>query len=375
MIGRWVVGVAVVVYLAIAGAALLSGRGSDAVAAAESAAPTASPGSPGPTISLAGLPYRGAGMQIQRVDWMDKYKASVDEMAAIGLDTVSFVVDSRMENGTTAKIYLDMRMTPTPEHLADLIGHAKRKGMRVILMPIVLLDKPRGTEWRGRINPATDNGGWETWWESYRAMMHHFAWVAQLNGVDVLSVGSELVSTETPDKLNEWHRLIRDVREVYKGQLTYSANWDHYTHVRFWDKLDLIGMNSYYKLGDDRHVTVDEIKRRWGDIQKDLLAFTRKQNKPLLFLEVGWCSLANAAHEPWDYTQTDEPLDEDLQKRLYEGFFQTWHGNPNLGGFMVWEWTPGQPEENDKGYTPEGKPAEQVLKQWLAKPRWDVKVQ
>jgi hypothetical protein len=40
---------------------------------------------------------------------------------------------------------------------------------------------------------------------------------------------------------------------------------------------------------------------------------------------------------------------------------------------MVWEWTPGDGGPNDRGYTPEGKPAEQVLRQWLAKPRWDVK--
>jgi len=363
--------VAVVVYLAVAGTVLFSGGATSSVAGAD---PVTAPGTAGgASVSLAGLPYRGAGMQIQRIDWMDRYKQSVDELAALGFDTVSFVVDSRMENGTAAKIYLDMRMTPTPEQLGDLITHAKSKGLRVILMPIVLLDQPRGTEWRGRINPASDNGGWETWWDSYRSMILHFAWIAESYGVNVLSVGSELVSTETPDKLGEWRRLIRDVRQVYKGQLTYSANWDHYTPVKFWDQLDLIGLNSYYKLGDGRNVTVDEVKRRWADIQKDLLAFTKKQGKPLLFLEVGWCSMANAAHEPWDYTKTDEPLDLDLQKRLFEGFMQSWYGNANLGGFVVWEWTPGDPATEDKGYTPEGKPAEQVVKQWLAKPRWDVK--
>ena len=29
-------------------------------------------------------------------------------------------------------------------------------------------------------------------------------------------------------------------------------------------------------------------------------------------MEVGWCSLRNAAHEPWDYTKESEPVDLDL---------------------------------------------------------------
>ena len=40
---------------------------------------------------------------------------------------------------------------------------------------------------------------------------------------------------------------------------------------------------------------------------------------------------------------------------------------------MVWEWTPGDGGKDDKGYTPENKPAEKVLREWIAKPRWDVK--
>ncbi|MCC7349803.1 MAG: hypothetical protein IT446_04475 [Phycisphaerales bacterium] len=326
--------------------------------------------SPFPTATTAALlPFRGAGFQIQRVDWMDKYKQSIDEIAAIGGDTVLMVVDTRQENGTSSRIYLDMRMTPTADQLGGLILHAKEKKLRVILMPIVLLDKPRGNEWRGTLKPES----WADWWESYRSMISHFSWIAQGYGVDVLVVGSELVSTEQAEHLNEWTKTIQLVRSLYKGRLTYSANWDHYTAVKFWDQLDLMGLNSYYKLGEDRDVTVPQIQFRWSQIQQDLIPFSRKIGKPLLFLEVGWCSLANAASEPWDYTKTEEPVDLELQKKLYEGFFQSWYANPYLGGFMIWEWTPGDGGPEDKGYTPENKPAEAVLRQWLQKPRWQVK--
>jgi len=333
--------------------------------------PAQQPAEPAPPqagqASREGLPFAGAAIQVQRVDWIDRYKESIDEIAQLGADTVLLVVDARQENGSSSRIYLDMRMTPTPEQLADLISHAKTRQMRVILMPIVLLDKPRGNEWRGTLKPTS----WDDWFESYRDMLTHFAWIAQGNGVDVLVIGSELVSSES--HVDQWRRTIAKVREVYNGRLTYSANWDHYTSIAFWDQLDLVGMNSYYKLGPDRHVTVEQIRARWREIQRDLLAFQKRVGKPLLFLEVGWCSIANAAHEPWNYTPLTEPIDLDLQRRLYEGFFESWWGNPALGGLMIWEWPPGDGGPEDRGYTPENKPAEQVLRAWFAKDRWKVR--
>ena len=81
---------------------------------------------------------------------------------------------------------------------------------------------------------------------------------------------------------------------------------------------------------------------------------------------------AYAASEPWDYTRSELAADPELQRRLYEGFFRAWYGNPNLGGFMIWSWEPGDGGPADKGYTPENKPAEKVLRDWLAKP-WNGK--
>jgi hypothetical protein len=321
------------------------------------------------TQKLTGLPYRGVAMQVQHVDMIDAYEKSIDEVAAIGADTVSIVVDCRQENGSSARIFMDLRMTPSPEMLKRLIGHAKQRNLRVVLMPIVLLDNPRGNEWRGTIKPEL----WEEWFESYRAMMLHYAAVAAQNDVDLFVVGSELVSSET--KIAEWTKTIRAIRKVYKGQITYSSNWDHYRAVPFWDQLDLIGMNSYWNLGmvgrktlDRKEITPDTIKQRWGEIQEDLFAFTKSTGKPLVLLEAGWCSVSNAAHEPWDYTQETVGFDMDLQKKLYEGFFKAWWGNSNLGGFMLWEWTPGDGGTDDRGYTPEGKPAEKVMKEWFKKP-------
>jgi hypothetical protein len=357
LMGRWIVIAAVCCYGLVVGCVMLTGhKGETGRYAGSYHRPTSVP---------AGLPYRGVAMQIQRVDWIDKYEQSEDEIADLGADTVLLVIDSRQENGSSSHIYLDMRMTPTPDQLGELIDHAKKRKLRVILMPIVLLDNPSGNEWRGTLKPDS----WDKWFDSYRDMMTQFAWIAQGHGVDVLVVGSELVSSEP--NVEQWTRTIAKVRESYHGNLTYSANWDHYDTLGFWDQLDLIGMNSYYKLGENNKVTTEEIETRWREIQTKVVDFSEKEGKPALFLEAGWCSLQNAANEPWDYTQSDLPADDDLQKRLYEAFFNVWYGNPHLGGFMMWEWPPGD-DTTGKGYTPKGKPAEQVMREWFAKKPWKV---
>ena len=137
----------------------------------------------------------------------------------------------------------------------------------------------------------------------------------------------------------------------------------------------MVGLNCYWKLGKDAKVTVPEIEQRWKEIQSDLLPFLQKVHKPLMFVEVGWFSQTNAANEPWDYTK--RPADRSRSaKEAIRRFLQSWWGNPSLGGFLDLGLAAAgiqlEPAE-DKGYTPEGKPALDVLKEWLKKGRWEVK--
>src|SRR3954469_9214939 len=112
MASRGLIGAAIVVYLIVLGCVMMP---SDAPAKKMSAAgggagsPTtpeypdeSSNTSAAPAVALdpkfaGALPYKGAAMQIQRIDWIDKYKQGMDEIAALGLDTVSLVIDTRME--------------------------------------------------------------------------------------------------------------------------------------------------------------------------------------------------------------------------------------------------------------------------------------
>jgi hypothetical protein len=189
-----------------------------------------------------------------------------------------------------------------------------------------------------------------------------------------MSVGAELISTESFS--DRWGRVIDEVRKIYHGKLFYSSNWDHYNRVTFWDKLDWIGMTSYHKLADEENPKEEVLLKSWSKIKKDILTWRKGIGKPILFTEVGWCSQAGASIEAWNYYrhQTSSKAGLTEQKRCYDAFIRTWSNEKSLAGAMWWEWTTGGCGPKDFGYTPKGKPAEEVLKRWYQEGRRGVKL-
>jgi hypothetical protein len=283
------------------------------------------------------------------------------EIADLGADAVLISNAGYQEHAASASFQLDSKVTPSSEQWQQIFEIAHGNGLRVILMPIILLSDPRGTEWRGVISPPN----WDDWFEQYREFLLHFARIASRGNVEVLMVGSELVSTEK--YTDRWHQVIREVRRVFPGKLSYSANWDHYKVIDFWDELDLVGMTSYYKLSADPKPALESLIKAWKPIKRGLLRWQEGVGKPLLFTEVGWCSQEGASIEPWNYyyhqTPTAAGLEE--QRRCYLAFMETWKHTPGVGGIIWWEWTntPGGPD--DFNYTPKGKPAEMALRDWF----------
>ena len=104
-----------------------------------------------------------------------------------GRRTVEIVVDSRQENGSSRVIFLDMRMSPTPDKLLESGARMRsRRSFAWSIMPIVLLEHPRKRhEWRGTIAP---NSG-KTGSKAIARCSTHYAKVAEAGGADIFSSG------------------------------------------------------------------------------------------------------------------------------------------------------------------------------------------
>ena len=311
--------------------------------------------------------FRGFTLQLQSASPTCPYEKYIDEIAATGSNAICLSVAGYQENCASTSIFIDARRSPSTDRIKALIGHARQRKLQVMLMPLVLLENPRSGEWRGKIEPRD----WDDWWEDYDNFMLHYARVAQDAGVEILAVGSELISTEK-DHADRWRGLIASVRKTYKGYLIYSANWDHFRPVSWWDAVDIVGMTTYYDLTSGKQPTVERLMKNWKPLRQDILGWQKTIGRPIMFTEVGWPNQVTCAQYPWDYTRSPDKPDPDAQANCFEAFFGTWIREPSIAGFLVWEWRnyPGQvvDPKKDTGYVPCGKPAMAVIEKYYRMP-------
>ncbi|WP_192821322.1 hypothetical protein [Rufibacter sp. LB8] len=251
------------------------------------------------------------------------------------------------------------------EGLIQTTQLAKSLGIKTLLKPHIWLRNNQNGEWVGTIK-MTSEQDWQTWFQNYRTMLLHYARLADSLQIEALCIGTELHAT-VKEKPEEWRKLIKETRQIYKGQLTYAANWDReYKDIEFWDALDFIGVQGYFPLSKNPSPALPELLEAWEPHVKALEKVQQKFNKPLVFTEVGYRNIPLAAAQPWTWPsrgQAPEPEDPETQARLYEAMYQTFWQKPWFKGTFIWKWYP-QVRENGRArrdFTPQGLPAAQVM--------------
>ncbi len=312
--------------------------------------------------SLAGE-FRGISLQLHSYDLNIPFEKYVEQIAQTGANTICFSVAAFQENCASNSLFIEYRKVPSVERIAKLIKLAHDRKLRVVIMPIILLENPGAGEWRGKIDPTKR----DAWWEDYESYILFYAKIAQEGRAEMFLVGSELVGLEGQTK--RWRRLIAKVREAYKGILCYSANWDHYQKIEWWADLDVVGMTSYHDLVGDKQPTLEVLKASWKPIKKKILAWQAKIDRPIVFTEVGWPSQKGCAKEPWNYYGSKTP-DLATQAKCFQAFFDTWRGVEAVGGVLIWEWRNHTPSPSDEipeecSYVPMGKPAMKVIQEYF----------
>ena len=317
----------------------------------------------GSAISLLGVdgPRKGVVLGVFDLNRASEaYQHDLKEIRALGANSVALPVYWYQNDVRSVDIHPYRGREFNQRHydalLRSIISQAHDEDLAVFLMPIVQLEHVGPGQWRGALQPMKPS----KWFNSYRKFVGHYARLAEEADVELFSVGSELSSMEA---FSTWSSIIAKVREVYSGELTYSANWDHYDAVPFWDDLDVVGLSGYYELSAELPPTYSSLRRAWQSIREELVTWQQGVGKPLLFTEIGYPSNSTAAHKPWDYTLPGY-ADLDLQRLCYKAFIDTWQGAPELGGTFLWIWEPERGGAGDLGYSWQGKPAEREIAKW-----------
>ena len=255
---------------------------------------------------------------------------------------------------------MDEDRTPSDESIIHTIEKIHSLNMKVMLKPHV---DPANDEWRGFIE-FNDENKWHTWFNSYKNFISHYIEIANEYNVEQFCIGCELVKTTNR---NEWYDIIKMVRENYSGNITYAADWSNYMNIPFWDKLDYIGIDAYFQLTNKTDPTLNELIEGWKKWKRDIEELHNTTGKPIIFTEIGYRSINGCNIDPWNW-QRKGIVDLQEQRDCYQSVFQTFWDEEWFKGIYWWMW---YPDANvggarDTSYTPYGKPAEEILKEYYS---------
>lgn len=302
--------------------------------------------------------------------WRRSTPNAVDDLIRVNVEWVAVVPFLFQQNERT-------KVVNTPEHpdrfsrrdssFIRTITKLKEKDIYVHLKPHLWMRDG----WRSNISLDSDEE-WETWFQSYRTNMLRYARMAELTGVELFCVGTEL-SSSIKKQPEAWHSLITEIRSIYSGKLTYAANWhDEYEYVSFWKELDFIGIQAYFPLTDEKNPDLETIKQGWQPHIATLESFSKTHNKPILFTEVGYKSEASATIKPWEWGSALSILyrkkSDRTQRLAYEALFQElWHLDW-FAGIYIWEWDTRSKAEDapqNLNFSPRFKEAENLIAEWF----------
>jgi hypothetical protein len=282
--------------------------------------------------------------------------AALTRMAADGSDHAAVFTQWFMDSPTSSSLAPDPQRTPSDAAILHALATARTAGMEVALKPQVGI---RTGNWIGYAHP----GDSAAFWGDYRTMLLHYADLAEQGGATLLVVGTEM-GTLSGDEAH-WRPLIAEVRQHFRGQLTYAANYDEFARVPFWDALDYIGIDAYFSLADpsDPAPSADVLTAAWSTrgYLAQIAAVSQRTGKQVLFTEIGYRGVRSTAVHPNQWNEDDE-IDVSAQANAYAAFYAAVADQPWMAGAYWW----GVESENwwVKDYNPMAKPAEEIMAAW-----------
>ena len=293
----------------------------------------------------------------------------VDSIAFIHIDSVaanwiSLMPFAYMPAADQSELYFNQKDQWWGERVEGVkatVEMAHQKSIQVCLKPQIWIGNGTFT---GLIHMNSESN-WIAFENNYREYLLTFAKLASETQVEYVCIGTELQQF-VADRPVFWNALIDSIRSIYSGQLTYAENWDCFDKVPFWSKLDAVGVDAYFPLSPEKKPTIAQLKLGWQTHLEKLKACSEKENKPILFTEFGYRSMDFCAKSPWDYSN-EYPVNQQAQAIALQALFETvWNKDWFAGGFL-WKWFPERNRhlgENDTQFSPQGKKAEAVVKNW-----------
>lgn len=313
---------------------------------------------------------------------------AMGQIKGTGANTISLIPNFFMTNETSNEVKLNTGPwggeSDTFDQVTAAIQSAVAKGLKVVLKPHVETDN---RVWRAEIAPTDP----KVWFQNYKAMMVKYAEVAQAGGASMIVIGTEMRSMTDPTKVcsdgvsytQKWSEIVDAVRAVFTGKVTYAATDDEALRLKFWDKLDYIGVDAYFSMAPDGtyNPTLQQLIDSWikppvnsnsikvygstsvVDTWKNL---SEKWGKKVLFTEIGYGSYDGTNLSP-GWIRTDQPVDLQEQEDCYKALYHVMqnYGGQWLDGAFLWQYhtfeDPSGAGVPPTDFTAQNKPAHAII--------------
>jgi Glycoside Hydrolase Family 113 len=174
----------------------------------------------------------------------------------------------------------------TKEGAQQYIEKLKSKHIKIMLKPQIWV-------WHGEFtgNIKMDNEtNWKLLEDSYTKFILLYAELARETNTEILCIGTELEKF-IENRPDYWENLIVEIKKIYKGKITYAANWDEFKRTSFWGDLDYIGVDAYFPVSNKKTPTIEDCKIGWQKHKTLIMDYSKQFNKPILFTEFGYRSV------------------------------------------------------------------------------------
>lgn len=289
-----------------------------------------------------------------------------ERVKPLGANWLAIVVKCHQDTLTSTEIQcMTDQATATDDELRHVIDYAHKLGFRVMLKPhLDLLDLENSSGGRHQINFGSDEAAWAAWFESYTRFITHYAALAQELDVEYMSIGTELMGTTR--RADDWRAIIRQIRAIYAGSITYAAlSYFEPMQISWWDELDAIGIDAYFTVTLTNSPTMSQLKLGWLPTSLYLDWLANRWNMPIIFTEIGYMSVDGATILPGDWSSPAE-INLKEQADAYQAVFETFQGKSWWRGVFWWslDTKPDQGGSDDRSFTFLGKPAEEVIRRY-----------
>jgi len=253
----------------------------------------------------------------------------------------------------------------TKKGAKQYIQMLQKNGIQVMLKPQIWI-------WRGEFtgNLKMDSEEhWKALEASYDRFIITYAELAQETNVSILCIGTELEQF-VKNRPQYWKSLIRKIKDIYKGKLTYAANWDEYPRTSFWEDMDYIGIDAYFPLSQEKNPSEEQLKLGWQPWKTKIKALSKAKNKPVLFTEFGYRSMDYTAKKPWLTDRNDESINLEGQANATKIILEEFWTEDWFAGGYIWKWFKHHAKAGgakDNRFTPQNKPAQDVMSDFYNK--------